>query len=205
MNIVSRAINILTKPKSEWPRIDAEPATPGGLLAGYALPLSLLPLAGSVLLVLAFASFIPYTGTALWLFVVGSAAIGLVLGLVVLFVMSLIADALAPNFGGVRNFIGALKMLVYAGTATWVAGFFTFIPVIGWLLPLLGLAYAAYLIYLGSMAVMKVPASSAATYTAAVIAIWFVLNLIVGFIVSMIVGVFLLGSAAVSGAGALMR
>jgi hypothetical protein len=205
MNIVSRATNILTQPKSEWQRIDAEPATPAGLLTGYALPLALLPLVGSVLGALLFASFLPYAGAALWTFVLGSAVIGLILGLVIIFVMSLIADALAPNFGGVRNATGALKMLVYSGTATWVAGFFTFIPIVGWLIALAGFAYAAYLIYLGSMAVMKVPASSAAGYTAVVIVIWIVLAFIVNMVVGLIVATFLLGSAALTGAAALSR
>jgi len=205
MSIISRAINILMQPRSEWQRIDAAPATPGALLAGYALPLSLLPLVGTVLAALLFASFFPYTGMGLWLFVLASAVIGLVLGLVVLFVMSLVADALAPNFGGVRNPIGALKLLVYAGTATWVAAFFTFIPIIGWLIALAGFAYAAYLIYLGSMAVMKVPPASAAAYTAVVILVWIVLAFIVSFVVNLIVGVLVAGSAVVAGAGTLMR
>jgi hypothetical protein len=138
------------------------------------------------------------------MYVLSTAIIGLVLGLAVMFVMSLVADALAPNFGGVRNPIGALKMLVFAGTATWVAAFFTFIPGIGLLIALAGFAYAAYLIYLGSTAVMKVPASSAAGYTAVVILLWIVLAFIVNFVVSLIVGLFLAGSAAVAGAGALL-
>lgn len=205
MNIVARAINILTQPKPEWQRIDAEPATTGGLMTGYALPLAVLPLIGSVLGALVFASFLPYTGASLWTFVLVTAALGLVLGLVLLFVMSLIADALAPNFGGVRNSIGALKMLVYAGTATWVAGFFAFIPIIGWLIALAGFAYAAYLIYLGSMAVMKVPAGSAAAYTAVVILIWIALNFVISMIVGLIVATFVITSATVVGVGALAR
>ena len=34
-NLVSRAINILTKPASEWRVIDGEAASIGGLIAGY--------------------------------------------------------------------------------------------------------------------------------------------------------------------------
>lgn len=201
MSIVTRAINILTKPQPEWQRIDAEPATPSGLLTGYALPLALLPVIGSVILLLIFAGSLPYAGTTAWLYVLIPAAIGFVLGLILLYIMSLIADALAPNFGGVRSPIGALKMLVYSGTATWVAGFFGFIPIIGWLIALAGFAYAAYLMYLGSMTVMKVPQASAAGYTAVVILIWIALNFVVAMIAGLIVTTFVLSSVAVGGAG----
>jgi hypothetical protein len=202
VSIVQRATNILTRPKEEWPRIDAEPATAGGLLMGYALPLALLPVLGTIIGGLLFRdqfAAMPGLGGAFWSFIIASALIGLVLGLAVLYVMSLIADALAPNFGGVRNPVGALKMLVYAGTATWVAGFLSFIPVVGWLIGILGFIYAAYLIYLGSTAVMKVPSTSAGGYTAVVIVIWIVLSLVVAFIVGLIVAAVVLGGTVASG------
>jgi hypothetical protein len=201
MNIIQRAINILTNPKGEWPRIDAEPATTASLIGGYAIPLSLLPVIGSVIgALLMDRRELAFLGSNMWGYVIVGAILGLIIGLLILFVMSLIADALAPNFGGVRNQTGALKLLVYSGTATWVAGFFSFIPWIGWLIGLLGFAYAAYLIYLGSIAVMKVPASSAAGYTAVVIVIWIVLSIIAAMVIGFIVAAMLLGGA-VSGLG----
>ena len=197
MNIVQRAINILTKPKAEWPVIDQEPATASGLITGYALPLALIPAVMTILGGLLFAGLMgPFAGAGIvYLLVV--AMLGLVLGLAILYVMSLIADALAPNFGGVKNPIGALKLLVYSGTAVWVASIFSIIPVLGWLIALLGYAYAAYLIYLGSTVVMKVPATSAAGYTAVVMVIWFVLYLAVSMVIGLIVASLFFSSAVV--------
>jgi hypothetical protein len=204
MNIVQRAINILTNPKSEWPRIDAEPATKGGLLTGYALPLALLPFVGTVIGALLLSGAMgPFAGAGI-VFIIVSALVGVVIGLAILFVMSLIADALAPNFGGVRSPVGAMKLLVYSGTATWVAGFFSFVPVVGWLIALLGFGYAAYLLYLGSQAVMKVPQGSAAGYTAVVIIIWIVLSFVAAFLIGAIMAMVFL-STAVSGAGYMYR
>jgi hypothetical protein len=108
-----------------------------------------------VLFGLLFASMLgPYAGAGI-IYLLVSAALGLALGLAVLYLMSLIANALAPNFGGVRNPIGALKLLVYSGTAVWVASIFSVIPGLGFLIAIAGYAYAGYLIYLGSMSVMK--------------------------------------------------
>ncbi|HEY0116370.1 MAG TPA: Yip1 family protein [Allosphingosinicella sp.] len=195
MNLVQRAINILTNPKAEWPRIDAEPATAGGLMTGYALPLALIPAVITVIGGLLFTGMMgPFAGAGI-VYLLVLAVLGLVLGLAILYVMSLIADALAPNFGGVKNPIGALKLLVYSGTAVWVASIFSIIPVLGWLIALLGYVYAAYLIYLGSIAVMKVPQSSAAGYTAVVILIWIVLGVVVSFIIGLIVAAAFLSTA----------
>lgn len=197
MNIVQRAANILTKPKVEWPVIDQEPATASGLITGYALPLALIPAVMTILGGLLFAGLMgPFAGAGI-LYLLVVATLGLVLGLAILYVMSLIADALAPNFGGVKNPIGALKLLVYSGTAVWIASIFSIIPVLGWLIALLGYAYAAYLIYLGSIAVMKVPATSAAGYTAVVMVIWFVLYLVVSMVIGLIVAALFFSSAVV--------
>jgi hypothetical protein len=205
MSIVQRAIGILTNPKTEWSRIAAEPATPGGLMTGYALPLALLPLIGTILGALLFASQYAFVGAGIWTFVLISGVIGVIIGLAVLYVMSLIANALAPNFGGISNPLGALKLLVYSGTAVWVAGLLSFIPIIGWMIWIAGFAYAAYLIYIGSTAVMKVPADRAAGYTAVVILIWIALSVVVGFIVTLVMAAVFVGAAVTGGAGYMMR
>jgi hypothetical protein len=49
MSLVDRAKNILLNPKSEWDVIAKESATVGGLFTGYAVPLSVLPVVGSVI------------------------------------------------------------------------------------------------------------------------------------------------------------
>jgi hypothetical protein len=40
MDLIQRAKNICLTPTTEWPVIATEPATPGGLLGGYAAPLA---------------------------------------------------------------------------------------------------------------------------------------------------------------------
>lgn len=49
MSLVDRAKNILLNPKAEWDVIAKEPATVGSLFTGYAIPLSVLPIIGSVI------------------------------------------------------------------------------------------------------------------------------------------------------------
>ena len=56
MDPVSRAKNICLSPASEWRVIESEPATPGGLLTGYALPMASIGAIASVIGSLVFAS-----------------------------------------------------------------------------------------------------------------------------------------------------
>ena len=78
MNLVQRAINMITQPRPEWARVDSEPATVAGLFTGYAVILALLPLVGQLLMGLLFAGMFGFT----YFLVMG--IVGYVVGLAVL-------------------------------------------------------------------------------------------------------------------------
>lgn len=173
MSLVDRAKNILVEPKAEWPRIAAEPATIPELFKDYAVLLALLPLVGGLLgalvvPILGFGYFAPL------------AIISYIVGLLLLYVMGMVADAIAPGFGGIKDRIAAMKLVVYAATPVWVAGFLTFIPGIGVLIGFAGFLYAAYLIYLGATTVLRVPDGKAAAFSAVLIVIWILLQMVIG-------------------------
>ena len=65
---------------------------------------------------------------------------------------------------------------------------------------MIGFAFAAYLLYLGSMTQMRVPAGKAAGYTAVVVVIWIVLYMIVSGIIIGAVAAAMIGGAAMGGA-----
>lgn len=70
----------------------------------------------------------------------------------IVYVIAIVTDALAPTFGGTKNQSNALKLVVYAMTPIWLAGVFLLIPQ----LRILGL-YGLYLFWLGIPALMKAP------------------------------------------------
>lgn len=175
MSLIDRATTILVSPKIEWKKIDKEAATIGGLFAGYAATLALLPVIGTLLAVLM--SPRPYR-FGFNEFPVLSLA-GYAIGLGGLYLMGIIVNALASGFDGQRSDIGAMKLVVYSATAIWVTGF----------------GYMAYLLYLGSQSVMNVPESRAIGYTAVTIIISIVLGIIIGVVFG--------DTAALTGAAAL--
>lgn len=175
MNLVDRVKNILLTPRTEWPVIETEPGDAGYLFTNYVAILAAIPAVCSFIGI-AFVGVGPIRigiGTAL-----ASAIFSYVLSFVVVYIVALIADALAPTFGGRKDFPSALKLTVYSYTPAWLVGIFSLIPALG-ILGILGL-YAFYLFYLGASPLMKVPPERSVTYTLAVAICGFVLSLVLG-------------------------
>ena len=185
--LVERVKRLLLEPKAEWPRIDEEPATVGGIYRNWVLILAAVSVVcGAIGLLLFGFSALGYTyrpgiGDA-----VGIAITNYLVAILSVFVISLIIDALAPTFGGTKNRVQATKVAAYAMTASWVAGIAGLFPPIAWIVGLAGAVYSVYLLYLGLPRLMKAPADKAVGYTAAVVVVAVVLSLVAGFIVGAI-------------------
>ncbi|MGH7523995.1 MAG: Yip1 family protein [Gemmatimonadales bacterium] len=183
MALVSRVKGILMTPKAEWAVIDDEPTTVGSLYTSYIIPLAAIaPICRFIGM-----SLVGYNlvGVAVkWPVDLGleSAIVQYALSLVSVYVLALIIDALAPNFGGHKNSIQALKVAAYSSTAAWVAGVFLLLPALG-ILTILGL-YSFYLMFLGLPVLMKAPEEKAAGYVIVAVVCAVVLYVIVGAITS---------------------
>ena len=171
---------ILMEPKQEWPRIDAEPATVGGIMTGWAVPLAAIgPVAGLIGTSLFFNSFGGLVARPSMTFLICAAAIGYVLGLVGIYIFSLIINALAPTFGGQKDAVQAMKVAAYGATAAWVAAIFQLVPMLS-LLGLLGALYTIYLLYIGLPMLMRVGQDKATAYLITVIVVAIVIQLVIG-------------------------
>ena len=207
MSIVDRAKNIILKPKDEWNVIADEPATVGGLFTNYAVMLAAIPLVAAVVFTGAFgitaAGFGGMGGGAMALgfsAVAGMAVIGFVLSLITLYLMSMIVNAVSPNFNGKSDMVQSTKLMTYASTPTWVAGLVSWIPILGGLISLAAIAYVVYLIYIGLKPVLGVPQDKVAGFTVVIVLIYIVLSLVVsGILLGLLFSTFF-GGAMMSGA-----
>src|SRR4051812_9445426 len=111
MNLIQRATNISLTPKSEWDVIASEPASTGDLYRSYIAPLAAIGPIASLVGLTMFGIGIPFLGNYRVSFGAGltHALTQYVLGLVSIYVIALIINALAPNFGGEKNQTQALK------------------------------------------------------------------------------------------------
>ena len=189
-SVVDRVKGILLKPVEEWARIDLETTPIGAIYRNYVLILAAIgPICGFIGSQLfgygAFGiSFRPSLTSAL-----SSAIVQYVLGLVMVYVLALIIDALAPTFNGTRSRDQAFKVAAYSTTASWVAGVFTLIPSLVILAALAGL-YSLYLLYLGLPRLMKVAADKAVAYVACVVVAAIVLFIVVGAVTGAVASIF---------------
>lgn len=194
--IIERVKAILMTPRTEWPVVAAESATTNSLYAGYIAIVAAFPIvAGFIKGSLIGTSVFGITvRTPVGMGIVGM-VLHYVLTLVLVYLMALIINALAPTFGGQKNMVQALKTVAYSWTAGWVAGIAVIVPWLGWLITVAGGVYAIYLLYLGLPRTMKCPAEKAGGYTAVSVIIAIVLSWIIVLIVGNVIG-----SAAMTGA-----
>jgi hypothetical protein len=193
MNLVERAKNIITSPKTEWEAIANEEPNVQQILIGYVLPLALIPTIATIIGwgaigILGFTSFT--YGIALGL-------VQLINAFLSVLITSFVIDALATSFGSTKNFGRAVQLVAYSLTPVWVFGILYILPSIGWLSILLGL-YALLLIYLGLTPLMKTPEDKKAVYMIVsviiLIAVYWIITLILTSLLLTVFGLSILGA-----------
>jgi len=192
MALVDRARNMIVRPALEWPVIAMEPTVPSTLYTGYVIPLALI---GPVCALASNAVFLghPIVGLV-------TAALSFALELAYVFLAALIAQSLAPNFGGANDRLSGLKWIAYGYTPRWVAGIALLIPIFGSLILLVASLYSLYVLYLGAGPVMRVPPDKTIGFVAVVVIVLIVIGIIVSAIIGVAAAAVLLSTGAAVGA-----
>ncbi|MFP5468052.1 MAG: Yip1 family protein [Gammaproteobacteria bacterium] len=188
MSLVQRVQNILLKPRETWQTIAQEPSDIPGLFKNYVVYLAAVS---------AVATFIGLSlvgvggfGMSFRVPVVSglvNMVIGFALTLVMVYVLGLIANALAPTFQGEKNLPNAVKLIAYGSTAGLLGGIFNLLPALS-MLGLLAALYSIYLIYTGIPVMMKAPEGKAVGYTAVLIVCGIVAAMVVGAVSALFTG-----------------
>lgn len=186
--LVDRVKGILTKPKYEWPIIAAETATVKSLFTRYAMILAAIPALSSLV------HDVVLDGDGPIGALIG-AVLAYGLSLLSVYVVGIVIDGLAQNFGSERNIVQSMKVSVYAMTPYWVAGILNIIG-LNWLAGLFAI-YSIYLLYLGLAPLKKTPADKAVLYTVVVMIVGILLNAVIFSLIAAVVAAF-----AIVGVGA---
>ena len=186
MDIVSRAQQIILKPKEEWENIKAEKTTIAELFTSYAMILLAIPAVAQFIGWSLIGRRIPFVG---WYRVgIGTgllrAILFYVLTLVSVYVFGIIINALAPTFGSKSDATAAMKLAVYSMTPAWVAGVLYIIPLLD-ILVILASLYGIYILYLGFVCpMMDTPKDKVMTYMIVsiivAVVVWIVVAVILG-------------------------
>ena len=167
-DLVRRVTRLLLNPLVAWEQIDAEDDSIEALYRRWVIPLAAVPAVCGAIGQFGFRGYrlfgIPFHRNPFG--IVGEALVGYALTLAAVYIVALVIDELAIQFGGERSRTQAFKLVAYAGTAAWVAGVFWLVPGLGGLLALLGGLYSLYLLYLGLPKLMRSDPGRTQTYFA---------------------------------------
>lgn len=180
--LFERIKNILLTPKTEWPVIELEPTSVAKLYTGYVIPLTALAALMSFLHMSVTGISLPFGGVFRTPILTGLvyAVVRFGFGLLGLYLVGLIINALAPTFSGERNQRQALKTAAYAFTPAWLGSVLGLLPALATLLQLIAGIYGIYLLYLGLPQLMRSQRDKAAGYTATVVICTILLGIVLG-------------------------
>lgn len=188
MDLFQRVKGIIKSPKTEWLAIEQESGEPAYLFINYVAILAAIPVISGFIGNLIFGAHVPIMGGVRHIgFFAGlaGAVVHYVLTFGVVYLMSLVIDALAPTFNAQKNQPNALKLVVYALTPVWIVGIFSLIPFLR-IFSVLGL-YSIYLFWLGLPVLMKAPEENASAYAVAAVGSVIVLSFIFDIVLAALV------------------
>lgn len=187
--MVGRIKAILTDPKNEFARIEAEPMTVSGIMTGWVVPLAAIgPIAQLIGSLTMGVSFLGVTYRPSPVAAISTAVVSYVMALVAAYVVAMIIDALAPTFGGQKDPVKAMKTYAYAGTAFYLAAVFQIVPALA-MLAVVGF-YSFYLLYVALPIMMKSPEDKTIVYLIVSIVVAAVVLVVLGWVAGMVTAIF---------------
>lgn len=179
MNLVTRAKNMITNPKTEWNVVAAEQPNTTDIIMRYVLPFSVLG---------AIAAFIGY-GFIYGL--LGSVSLGLyfaviqvVKSILGILLTAYVADLLAPSFASEKNYGRSLQLVAYGATPALIATLFSILPFLAAIILIAGGIYSIYLWYLGLGPVKKTPEDKKVVYLLVTFLVLLVVYYLIGLILA---------------------
>ena len=165
-----RHFGILTRPRTEWSRIEAQPEEPLALLIGTVAPLALVPAVSGFVGACIIGVIAPGKGevTAPIFDGLAAAFFGYLASFAVVLLLGLVIAMAAPVFGGRRSVVRALNLAVYSYVPVWLAGVFMLLPGLRFLM-LFGF-YGVFILIAGLPFMTKTPRQNLLGYTALIVA-----------------------------------
>ncbi len=197
-DLKTRVINILIKPKEEWPIINSESTSVASLYSKYIAILAAIPiLAGFIKMLLLGISAFGITGRLGIVSGLISAIVSYVLSLIGVYVAALVIEKLAPTFQSQGGTVQALRLVAYAYTSAWIAGVFSLLPYFGTLIVFAGAIYSIYLFYIGLPVLMRTPQDKVVGYMILAAVVITVIYIVIALIAGAITGVSYMASRVV--------
>lgn len=191
--LVDRVKGILLRPKYEWPIIAAEQRAVKSLFRRYAMILAAIGPVATIVSDLVFDD-----KGILSVLIYGFVSYGL--NLLAAYILGIVIDGVAHNFGSEKNIVQSMKLAVYAMTPFWLLGILNLIqgdaPAV---ISLLVGLYGAYLVYCGLGPLKHTPQDKQLVYTIVLVIVWGLLTMVVaGLIMAVFMAFSVIGEGAMA-------
>jgi hypothetical protein len=170
--MIARLTGLLVSPRAAWDRIAADAPGAFGAIAGWLLPLALVPFGATLLRFTIFTAILgPGAGFAFAPYVLGDAALRYAFLVAWALVVIALVNALAPRFEASPTLSRASAVVAYALTPALLLSMFAAVPVLQYG-AVAGLVWSVVLLRLGLPPLMRTPDRRATAYalTVAVLA-----------------------------------
>ncbi len=185
--IIERCKALILKPAEEFTKIKGEELSVASMFKDYALILcAITPIASFIGFTLIGVSFGLGTFRYPVHHALSYAIVTYLLSLAGIYLVAVVIDTLAPNFGSSKNLTDSFKIALFSYTPALIAGVFMIIPALSILTMLVGL-YSLYLLYLGIKIIKEPPADKALAYTIISCVVLIVIYWLIGFIAGRLV------------------
>jgi hypothetical protein len=180
VEVFERAKAMVLSPSLEWRRVEPESGDSGYVFANYVAFLAAIPPICRVLRrgVFGWAQRLHHLHHGGFFSSLFGGIVHYLVTFVVVYVMAVVIDGLAPTFSAPKNPQNALKLAAYSMTPIWLAGVFALIPGLGFL-RLLAVIYAVYVLWLGLPILMKSPSDKTGPYALAILVSAIILSIVV--------------------------
>jgi len=182
--LFDRVWAMIFNPQETWNTIKGEATNIKDFYLRYLMILAAIPAVCGFLGLVVFGMRLPFIGTVRVDFfpALGHHIFQYVLMLVVIYLVALLIQQLAPRFQGACTLLDALKLTGYSMTPGMVAGVFSLFPPLGFI-SFIAAIYGIYLLWLGVPVMIGVPQEKRPVFLAAVI----VGTIIISFVLSVLI------------------
>lgn len=184
-SIIARVKEILTHTDAAWEKIKGEPSTINSIYRDYLLVLAAIgPIFGFIKGSIIGYSFYNITYRETFFRGLVDAVLQYGFGLLMIYVMALILEKLAPKFGGSANILNSFKLVAYSYTPAFLAGAFIIVPYVAILVSIVAVILSIFIFFKGLPKLITIPADRQITYIVASVLCMIVATFILGLIVA---------------------
>ncbi|HEY5534675.1 MAG TPA: YIP1 family protein [Ignavibacteria bacterium] len=204
--LINRIKELFKNPRNFFNNVKVDGENQSKVFSGFYLPLLIISFAVSLILSILFGAigfsshfprvlgFITYPIGIILTYSIVFSILTAALWVGMVFIMNIVINAFAPNFGGKQNNDNSFKVAAYSAVPGLLALMINYMPIVGILGSIAAIVFSVYFLYLGLQILMESPADKVTVYTIVVILIEVVIAFVIGLVIAAITGALILSS-----------